>query len=487
MRYLTPYDQVKRGEIWDWALGSGKRQEKQVELPHEHVRATLYLWPSAQRISRLSKPRQERTAVLNSDTQADRQWDRIWLGAGLASMEGDGLGELTDGALAIKDGCIAWAGPRAALAARRWSSAEVIDADGLWLTPGLIDCHTHLVYAGDRMDEFAARLRGATYEEIARRGGGIAATVRATRIASEESLFEQSAQRARALVREGVTTLEIKSGYGLELATELKMLRVAQRIGEDLGVTVVKTFLGAHALAPEFADRPDAYVEHVCEEMLPAVAAAGLADAVDVFCERIAFTPQQTRRVFDRARRLGIPARLHADQLSDGAGGALAAEYGALSADHLEYASEASLRKMAERGVVAGVLPGAYYYLREQHRPPIERMRALGVAMAVSTDCNPGTSPIASLLLAMNMACVLFGMTPTEALRGATVNAARALGLAHDRGVLRAGMRADLAVWRLRHPRQLCAEVAMHRPTTVIAGGRTIAGEECGPPTGRTP
>jgi imidazolonepropionase len=330
------------------------------------------------------------------------------------------------------------------------------------------------VYAGDRSDEFAARLRGATYEDIARAGGGIVATMRATRQASAEELLAQSLPRAQALVAEGVTTLEIKSGYGLESDAELKILRVAKRLGEELGVTVVKTFLGAHALPPEYAHRSDAYIQHVCEEMLPAIAAEKLADAVDVFCERIAFTPAQTRAVFQRAHDLGLPARLHADQLSDGGGGALAAESGALSADHLEYASDESLRKMAERGVVAGILPGAFYYLREKQAPPIERMRALGVAMAVSTDCNPGTSPIASLLLAMNMACVLFRMTAAEVLRGVTINAARAVGLSADRGALRAGMRADLAIWRLRHPEQLCAEVGVHRPVEVVVGGRSL-------------
>jgi imidazolonepropionase len=265
-----------------------------------------------------------------------------------------------------------------------------------------------------------------------------------------------------------VTTLEVKSGYGLDLASELKMLRVAKRLGEELGMDVVKTFLGAHALPPEFANRQDDYVRHVCNDMLPAVAAEQLADAADVFCERIAFTREQTERVFERARSLGLALRLHADQLSDGGGGDIAARYGALSADHLEYASDASLQAMARSGVVAGLLPGAFYYLRETRMPPIEKMRALGVQMAVSTDCNPGTSPIASLLLAMNMACVLFRMTAAEVLRGVTINAARALGVGDDRGMLRAGMRADLAIWKLRHPEQLCAEVGTHRPVEII-------------------
>ena len=403
-------------------------------------------------------------------------WDRVWVGAELATlddMSDAGIGHICDGALALKDGRIAWIGTRAQLAAMQWSATTVTEARGLWITPGLVECHTHLVYAGDRSNEFAARLRGATYEEIARAGGGIVSTMRATRAASEDELLEQSLPRARSLVREGVTTLEIKSGYGLDLATELKMLRVAGRIGRELGISVVRTFLGAHAVPPEFANRADDYVDYICEQMLPEVAGAGLADAADVFCERIAFTRYQTARIFERARSLGLALRLHADQLSDGGGGALAAEYGALSADHLEHASQASLQSMAQRGVVAGLLPGAFYYLRETAMPPIAQLRELGIPMAVSTDCNPGTSPIASLLLAMNLACVLFRMTSSEVLRGTTVHAARALGLQADRGVLRTGLRADLAVWRLRHPEQLCAEVGVHRPVeTIVAGTR---------------
>lgn len=403
--------------------------------------------------------------------QSEQSWDRVWIGAHLLTLEGTaGLGELMDAALAIKDGRIAWLGSREQLATIQWSARTVTEAKGQWITPGLIECHTHLVYGGDRSNEFAARLRGATYEEIARAGGGIVSTMRATRAASEDELFEQSLPRAAALASEGVTTLEIKSGYGLDVHNELKMLRVAQRIGEHTGLTVIKTFLGAHALPPEFVGRQDDYIRHVGDDMLPAVADARLADAVDVFCERIAFTEEQTRRVFAQARRYGLQLRLHADQLSDGSGGELAADCGALSADHLEYASERSLQRMAEQGVVAGLLPGAFYYLRETKLPPIERLRELQVAMAVSTDCNPGTSPVASLLTAMNMACVIFRLTAAEALRGVTVNAARALGLT-DRGVLRVGARADLAIWRLRHPEQLCAELGVHRPLEIVLGG----------------
>jgi imidazolonepropionase len=397
-----------------------------------------------------------------------RAWDRVWIGAELATMHDvAGIGHVGDGALAIQGGRIAWLGTRAQLEALSWSAEVVTEARGLWITPGLVECHTHLVYAGDRSNEFAARLRGATYEEIARAGGGIVSTMRATRAASEADLLEQSLPRAQALVAEGVTTLEVKSGYGLDLENELKMLRVARQLGARLGINVVTTFLGAHALPPEFANRKDDYVRHVCDDMLPAVAAGRLADAVDAFCERIAFTREQTQRVFECARDFGLPVRLHADQLSDCGGGELAARYGALSADHLEYASEESLQKMAERGVVAGLLPGAYYFLRETKLPPIARLRELGIPIAVSTDCNPGTSPLASILAAMNMACVLFGLTANEVLRGVTVNAARALGL-NDRGVLREGMRADLAVWRVRHPEQLCAEIGVHRPVEIV-------------------
>lgn len=406
--------------------------------------------------------------------ETNAQWDRIWVGADLATMDEDGgIGHVPDGVLAIRDGRIAWVGTAAQLDALQWSAEVATDARGLWITPGLIECHTHLVYAGDRSNEFAARLRGATYEEISRAGGGIVSTMRATRGASEDELLAHSLPRARALASEGVTTLEVKSGYGLNLDSELKMLRVARRLGEQLGIDVVKTFLGAHALPPEFANRQDDYVRHVCDDMLPAVAAENLAEAADVFCERIAFTREQTERVFERARGLGLALRLHADQLSDGGGGELAARYGALSADHLEYTSEASLQLMAERGVVAGLLPGAFYYLRETRLPPIEQMRALRIPMAVSTDCNPGTSPISSLLLAMNMACVLFRMTATEVLRGATVNAARALGLT-DRGTLAAGKRADFVIWEVAHPAELCYWIGGKLARAVYRGGIAV-------------
>ncbi|MFL6619301.1 MAG: imidazolonepropionase [Povalibacter sp.] len=403
------------------------------------------------------------------------RWDRVWLGANLATMQDNSLGVISSGALATKDGRIAWLGEAAALNSMRWSAETVTQARGLWITPGLIECHTHLVYAGDRSNEFEARLRGATYEEIAREGGGILSTMRATRSASEEELFAQSLLRAQAFVREGVTTLEVKSGYGLDLQSERKMLRVGRRLGTRLGIHVVNSFLGAHALPPEYAGRRDEYVDFIVDQMMPAFASEGLIDAVDVFHESIAFSTEQTHRIFDRARELKLPLRLHADQLNDNGGGALAADFAALSADHLEFASEISLQRMAEQQVVAGLLPVAFYYLREKQRPPIERLRALGVPMAVSSDCNPGTSPLVSLHLAMNMACVLFGLSPQEAWLGVTCHASRALGLAHDRGMLRVGMRADLAIWNVIHPAQVCATFGTQTPLERIVAGERVA------------
>lgn len=368
--------------------------------------------------------------------------------------DGSGYGELRNAALLVRDGRIAWVGAEDALPAGLDVAVE-IDGAGGWLTPGLIDCHTHLVWAGSRTREFEQRLAGATYEEIARAGGGIVSTVQSTRAAALEALVAAARPRLRALAREGVTTIEIKSGYGLETATELRQLEAARRLGAEFGITVKTTFLGAHALPPEFAGRADDYIHFVCAEMLPAVHAAGLADAVDAFCEGIGFSPAQTRRVFDAARALGLPVKLHADQLSDLRGAALAAEYRALSADHVEYASEASVAAMARAGTVAVLLPGAFYCLRETRVPPIAAFRSHGVPMAVATDCNPGTSPCTSLLLMLHMACTLFGLRPDEALAGATRNAARALGLHGETGTLAVGLRADLALWAVDHPRDL--------------------------------
>ncbi|HEY6942373.1 imidazolonepropionase, partial [Dokdonella sp.] len=385
-------------------------------------------------------------------------WDGLLLDARLATMQAGATpyGLIERGALGWKDGAIAFAGAQSDLPGEPDAlAARVESAHGALVTPGLVDCHTHLVFGGDRANEFEQRLEGVSYEDIARAGGGIASSVRATRAANEDALFAQSLPRARALLADGVTTIEVKSGYGLDLDSELRMLRVARRIGDALGIGVRTTLLSAHALPPEYAGRPDDYIALVCDAILPAAAREGLADAVDAFCEKIAFTPAQTRRVFEAARALGLRVKLHADQLSDLGGAALAAEFGALSADHLEWTGDDGVRAMAAAGSVAVLLPGAYYALRETKRPPIDVLRASGVPIAVATDLNPGTSPLLSLRLAMGMACTLFRLTPEEALRGATVNAARALGLA-DRGVLETGKRADFVVWDIERPADLC-------------------------------
>ncbi len=371
----------------------------------------------------------------------------------LATFVGEGYGAVRHAALAWREGRIAWLGPDAELPAE-FRALPTHDGAGGWLTPGLIDCHTHLVYAGSRANEFESRLNGANYEDIARAGGGILSTVRATRAADEDTLLAASLPRVDALLSEGVTTLEIKSGYGLDLPSERKMLRVARRIGELRGVTVRTTFLGAHALPPEFAGESDAYIDHHCTAMLPALASEGLVDAVDAFCERIAFTPAQTTRVFDAAAKLGLPVKLHAEQLSDQGGATLVAKHRGLSADHLEWLSGEGIAAMKAAGTVAVLLPGAFYCLRETKLPPIAALRAAGVPIAVSTDANPGTSPLTSLLLAANMACTLFRLTPQEALAGITREAARALGMV-DRGTLAVGKRADLALWRIGEPAEL--------------------------------
>lgn len=396
-----------------------------------------------------------------------QDWDMVIHNVHLATME-HGYGELLDAAIAVKDGRIAWFGPGDELPA---SGAVLHDGQGCWLTPGLIDCHTHIVHAGNRSDEFEARLNGASYEDISRAGGGIMSTVRATRAASDDELLRQSLPRVLALLAEGVTTLEIKSGYGLTADSEAKMLRVARRIGEQLPVTVRTTFLGAHALPPEYAGQPDAYIDLLCAQVLPRLASEGLVDAVDAFCERIGFTTAQTQRVFDAATALGLPVKLHAEQLSDLGGAALVASYGGLSADHLEFLSEEGVAAMAQHGTVAVLLPGAYYFLREVQQPPVIALRAAGVPMAVSTDCNPGTSPMTSLLLAMNMACTLWRLTPQEALAGATCHAARALVLQHETGSLVVGKRADFALWRIARPADLAYALGLNPCAGVVHGG----------------
>ena len=395
----------------------------------------------------------------------------LWRHARLATLDDPtGWGLVEDGALLTEGDSIAWHGPDAQLPAHLARSAvQEFDLQGALLTPGLVDAHTHLVYAGDRAAEFELRLQGATYEEIARAGGGIRSTVAATRAAGEEPLFQLAVPRAHALMAEGVTTLEIKSGYGLDEATEARCLAVARRLGRELPLTVRTTSLGAHALPPEFSGRQDDYIDAVCA-WLPAQHAAGLVDAVDVFCDAIGFTPAQTRRVFDTARALGLPVKLHAEQLSNQEGAALAAEYRALSCDHLEHLSATGVLAMKAAGTVAMLLPGAYYFLRETKLPPAAALREAGVPIAIATDHNPGSSPALSLLLMLNMACTLFRLTPEEAWRGVTVNAARALGLA-DRGALRAGLRADLAVWDAEHPRELAYRFGHNPCRRVVCGG----------------
>lgn len=405
---------------------------------------------------------------------ADTRWDGLIVGAALTTLDADaGYGAVEDGAIGWRDGVLSYVGPRSALPGSTETLArDVIEADGGLIAPGLVDCHTHLVFAGDRAGEFEQRLQGASYEQIARAGGGIVSTVRATRAADEEQLLAQSLPRAQALLADGVTTIEIKSGYGLDYDNERKMLRIARRIGETLGIGVRTTFLGAHALPPEFAGDADGYIDQVCE-WLPRLHREGLVDAVDAFCERIGFDSAQTRRVFEAARALGLPVKLHADQLSDGQGAALVAEFGGLSADHVEHTSLEGVRAMAEHGTVAVLLPGAFHVLRETKLPPLDEFRAQHVPMAVATDCNPGTSPLQSLRLAMSLACTHFKLTPEEALRGATVNAARALGL-HDRGVLRVGARADFVHWTVARPAELCYWLGGALARSVYAGGHKL-------------
>ena len=397
-------------------------------------------------------------------------WDRLWVNVRLATMVAgvEAYGAIEDGALAVSGGAIAWVGCREELPAAE--CRETIDAGGRWMTPGLIDCHTHIVFGGDRVGEYEARLNGASYEEIARAGGGIVSTVRATRAASEEALFDSAAARLRNLIAEGVTSVEIKSGYGLDVDNELKMLRVARRLGRELPVEVRTTFLGAHALPPEFAEDRAGYLDLVCDEMLPRAAAEGLVDAVDAFCETIGFTAGETERLFERARALGLPVKLHADQLSDGGGAGLAARFGALSADHVEWTSPEGVAAMAAGGTVAVLLPGAFLTLRETKLPPIDAFRAAGVPMALATDCNPGTSPALSLLLMLNLGCTLFRLTPEEALAGVTRHAAQAIGL-KDRGTLEEGKRADLALWDVGHPAELCYYLGGRPPVEVFRSG----------------
>jgi imidazolonepropionase len=399
-------------------------------------------------------------------------WDRLLTDCHVATMvaaPGNPLGLFPNAAIGIADGRIVRVGKRTELAGFR--AKEVVACGGAWVTPGLIDCHTHLVFGGTRANEHAMRRAGATYEEIAKAGGGIASTVAATKAAGTDELRDQSRRRLHALMKGGVTTIEVKSGYGLDTASEVRLLNAARAIGRDEPVRLVATLLALHALPPERKEDRESYVKMVAEEMIPAVARAGLATSVDAFCEAIAFTPAEVERVFTAARANGLPVRLHAEQLSNQHGAALAASYKALSADHLEHLDALGARAMASAGTVAVLLPGAYYALQEKKKPPVQLLRDSGVPIAIATDCNPGTSPLLNPQLAMNMACTLFGLTPEEAIMGMTVNAARALGLAHDVGTIEAGKAADLCVWRVDELSELGYWIGMPGPERRIFAG----------------
>ena len=401
-------------------------------------------------------------------------FDTLLVNANLATMRAGGApyGAIRDGAIGLKAGRIEWVGLRDDLSATPESLAtEVLDAERAWITPGLVDCHTHLVYGGNRAAEFEMRLNGASYEEIARAGGGIVSTVLTTRDASDNELATTASGRLKSLLSEGVTTVEIKSGYGLDLATELRMLRIARLLGGTAPVTVKTTFLGAHAVPAEFKGRADSYIDFVVNEVLPAVASAGLADAVDCFCENIGFTPEQTMRVFDAAKALGLPVKLHADQRTDTGGAALAAKYGALSADHIEYSNEAGIAAMAAAGTVGVLLPGAYYFLREDHLPDIAAMRRHGLDMALATDSNPGSSPLVSILLALNFGCTIFRLTPEEALAGITRNGAKALGMGATHGTIEVGKVADLVLWKVDAPAELAYAMGANPCLRVLKSG----------------
>ncbi|MDP3521088.1 MAG: imidazolonepropionase [Hydrogenophaga sp.] len=398
--------------------------------------------------------------------------DGVWTNLRLAPEAlGEGSAAVEDAALVVAGGQMAWVGTHSALPAQH-TRAPQHDGRNALVTPGLIDCHTHLVYGGQRANEFAMRLAGATYEEVARAGGGIVSSVRATRAASEEELFALTAPRLQALLAEGVCAIEIKSGYGLSLEHERVQLRVARRLGEHFGVTVRTTFLGAHALPPEYAGRSQAYIDLVCHEMMPTLAGEGLIDAVDVFCETIGFSLAETEQVFRAAQALGLPVKLHAEQLSDMGGSALAARYGALSCDHIEHLSDQGIAAMKAAGTVAVLLPGAYYFLRDTHLPPIAALRAAGVPMAVSTDHNPGTSPTLSLLLMLNMACTLFRLTVPEAVAGVTRVAARALGLQASHGQIAVGQPANFVLWPVQEVAELAYWLGQHPQPTVVRQGR---------------
>lgn len=410
----------------------------------------------------------------NLSAKESALWDALWVNAHLATMV-DGkqrCGTIVDGAIAVTGSEIAWVGERGELTGDLTSYAkQVFDCGGQWLTPGLIDCHTHLVFGGNRAKEFEMRLQGASYEEIARDGGGIRSTVNATRLATEEELVQSAGSRLEKLLAEGVTTVEIKSGYGLTTASELTMLRAAKLLQDRFPVNIRTTFLGAHTIPGEYSDKRDEYVSLVCEEMLPVVAKEGLADAVDVFCETIGFSVLETEKILQTANTLGLQCKLHADQLADSGGAGLAARHQALSADHIEYASAESIQAMSKNGTVAVILPGAFYFLREKQLPPIEELRAKNVPMAIATDANPGSSPTTSLLLMMNMACTFFRMTPEEVLAGVTLNAAKALGMEDRVGTLEVGKKADFVLWQINDLAELCYWMGGNHCSAVIKDG----------------
>ncbi len=415
-------------------------------------------------------------STLKSAQSSTHHWQTLWLNVNLATMTeaGAGYGEVTCAALAISNKKIVWLGKEADLPKYHKSTVEIIDGQGKWLTPGLIDCHTHLIYGGNRANEFEMRLQGKSYQEIAQAGGGIVATVKATKAATEAELLASALPRLTALHQQGVTTVEIKSGYGLDLENEIKMLKVAGELAKQLPVTIKRTFLGAHALPIEFKDDADGYIELVCHDMMPAIAKEQLADAVDVFCENIGFNLEQTACVFTAAKKHNLAIKVHAEQLSDLGGTELAAKYQALSSEHVEFLSEQGVKAMSAANMTAVLLPGAFYFLRETQLPPIELLRDHGVAMAIATDANPGSSPICSLQLMLNMACTLFKLTPSEALAGVTCNAAKALGLSSSKGQLSVGFDADIAIWNISQPAELCYQFGVNPLSALIQNGKQV-------------
>ena len=408
--------------------------------------------------------------------QISSKWQTLWLNVNVATMTngGENYAEVLDAALAIADGVIVWLGKMADLPKYDTKLVEVIDGQGKWVTPGLIDCHTHLVYGGNRANEFEMRLQGKSYQEIAEAGGGIVSTVTATRSATEAELFAGALPRLTTLHHQGVTTIEIKSGYGLDLHNEVKMLNVAGQLADALPMTVKRTFLGAHAVPTEFKTDSDAYIDLVCNEMIPEVAEKKLADTVDVFCENVGFNLKQTEQVFKAAKEHGLSIKVHAEQLSNLGGTELAAKYKALSSDHVEFLSENGIKSMSNADMTAVLLPGAFYFLRETQLPPIELLRKHGVAMAIATDANPGSSPICSIQLMLNMACTLFRLTPSEAIAGVTCNAAKALGLSETKGKLAVGFDADFALWNISQPAELCYQFGVNPLSALIQNGERV-------------